>query len=170
VDARLIVIRGSSGAGKSSVTAGIRAAYGRGVAWIEQDHVRRMMFQEDAEPDGANITAIRQLAELALSRGFHAVVEGIMPTVRYGEMLGELVDRHRGSAYLYYLDVSFDETVRRHATRPKASAFDGEAMREWYRGRDLLGRPDEVVISESSTLDETVRRILVDTGLVAVAG
>jgi hypothetical protein len=108
------------------------------------------------------------LAELAMSRGFHTVVEGIMPTVRYGEMLGELVDRHR--AYVYYLDVSFDETVRRHATRPKASAFDSAAMREWYRGRDPLGRPGEVIIPESSTLDETVGRIMLETGLVAAAG
>ncbi|QNE22985.1 kinase [Kribbella qitaiheensis] len=163
-----MVVRGPSGAGKSSVVEGVRAAYGRGVAWIEQDHVRRMMFQEFDEPDGANIAAIGQLAELAMSRGFHTVVEGIMPTIRYGKMLGELVDRHR--AFVYFLDVSFDETVRRHATRTKASAFDAAAMREWYRGHDPLGRPGEVIIDETSTLDETVRRILRETGLVAGAG
>jgi thymidylate kinase len=166
----LIVVRGPSGAGKSSVVERIRAAYGRGVAWIEQDQLRRMVFQEDQEPDGANIAAIEQLAELAMERGFHTVVEGIMPTVRYGEMLGSLLDRHRGSAYAYFLDVPFDETVRRHATRSKASAFDAAAMREWYRGYDALERPDEVIIPASSSLDETVRRILVETGLVAEAG
>jgi predicted kinase len=170
MDARLIVVRGPSGAGKSSVVEGIRAAYGRGVAWIEQDHVRRTMFQEKDEPDGANIAAISQLAELAMGRGFHTVVEGIMPTVRYGEMLGNLIERYGESAYVYYLDVSFDETVRRHATRAKASAFDAAAMREWYLGHDPLGRPGEVLIEESSTLDDTVRRVLAETGLAAVAG
>jgi predicted kinase len=170
VDARLIVIRGPSGAGKSSVVEGIRAAYGRGVAWVEQDHIRRMIFQEDREPDGANIAAIGQLAELALSRGFHTVVEGILPTDRYGGMLGDLVDRYGGSAYVYYLDIPFDETVRRHATRAKASAFDAAAMREWYLGHDPLGLPGEVIISASSTLDETVRRVLAETGLAATAG
>jgi hypothetical protein len=138
------------------------------VAWIEQDHIRRTIFQEDQEPDGANIDAIGQLAELALRRGYHAVVEGILPTVRYGVMLRELVDRHR--AYVYFLDIPFDETVRRHATRAKASAFDADAMREWYRGHDPLGVPGEIIIEESSTLDETVRRVLSDTGLVAAAG
>jgi predicted kinase len=164
----LIVVRGPSGAGKSSVVEGVRAAYGRGVAWIEQDHIRRMIFQEDQEPEGANIAAIGQLAELALQRGYHAVVEGILPTVRYGEMLSELVARH--PAYVYYLDIPFDETVRRHATRAKASAFDADAMREWYRGHDPLGVPGEVIIAASSTLDETVRRVLSETGLVAAAG
>ncbi len=147
---------------------GIRAAYGRGVAWIEQDHIRRTIFQEDQEPDGANIAAIGQLAELALARGYHAVVEGILPTVRYGEMLRELVKRH--PAFVYFLDIPFDETVRRHATRAKASAFDADAMREWYRGHDPLGVPGEVIIAESSSLDETVRRVLSETGLVAAAG
>ena len=164
----MIVVRGPSGAGKSSVVEGVRAAYGRGVAWIEQDHIRRMIFQEDQEPDGANIAAIGQLAELALSRGFHTVVEGILPTVRYGEMLRELVKRH--PACVYFLDIPFDETVRRHATRAKASAFDADAMREWYRGHDPLGVPGEVIIAESSSLDETVRRVLSETGLVAAAG
>jgi hypothetical protein len=138
------------------------------VAWIEQDHIRRTIFQEDQEPDGANIAAIGQLAELALQRGYHAVVEGILPTVRYGVMLRELVDRHR--AYVYFLDIPFDETVRRHATRAKAGAFDADAMREWYRGHDPLGVPGEVIVDESSTLDETVRRVLSETGLVAAAG
>ncbi|WP_420371461.1 hypothetical protein [Kribbella sandramycini] len=41
---RLIVVRGNSGAGKSSVVEGVRAAYGRGVAVIEQDYVRRSVF------------------------------------------------------------------------------------------------------------------------------
>jgi cytidylate kinase len=100
--------------------------------------------------------------------GKSSVVEGILPTVRYAGMLGGLVERHR--AHVYFLDISFDETVRRHATRAKASAFDADAMREWYRGHDPLGVPGEVVIPESSTLDETVRRIMVETGLAVAAG
>jgi adenylylsulfate kinase-like enzyme len=168
MDPRLIVVRGPSGAGKSSVVEGVRAAYGRGVAWIEQDHVRRTVFQENQEPDGANIAAIGLLAELALERGFHAVVEGILPTDRYGGMLCALVERH--PAYVYFLDISFDETVRRHGTRGKASAFGADAMREWYRGHDPLGVPGEVIIDESSTLEETVRRVLSDTGLAAGTG
>jgi predicted kinase len=168
MDPQLIVVRGPSGAGKSSVVEGIRAAYGHGVAWIEQDHLRRMVFQEDREPGGANIAAIEQLAELALGRGFHAVVEGILWTGRYGEMLRGLVERHR--AHVYFLDISLDETVRRHATRAKATAFDADAMREWYRGHDPLGVPGEVIVPESSTLEETVRRILAETGLAVAAG
>ena len=164
-DPRLIVLRGNSGSGKSSVAAGIRAAYGPGVAWVEQDYVRRTIFKELDEPDSANITAIEQLASLALRRGFHTVVEGILPTSRYAVMLARLARQHAGPSYFYYLDVPFDETVRRHATRPKATEFDAAAMREWYHPRDLLESPKETVIAESSTLAATITRILTETGL-----
>jgi predicted kinase len=166
VDPRLIVIRGNSGSGKSSVAEGIRAAYGHGVAWIEQDYVRRIIFDELAQPDGANIAMIAQIAKHALDRGYHAVVEGLMPTVRYGGMLTELARAYAGSAYFYYLDIPFEETVRRHGMRDKASAFTAADMAEWYRPRDLLEQPPETIIDQSSSLEETVQRILTDTALL----
>ncbi|HET6985806.1 MAG TPA: AAA family ATPase [Kribbella sp.] len=166
MEPRLIVIRGNSGSGKSSVVQGIRAAYGRGVAWIEQDYVRRIIFQELDQPDGANIAMIPQLAKHALDRGYHAVVEGIMPTIRYGGMLAELGREYAGSAYFYYLDIPFEETVRRHGMREKASAFTAEDMADWYRARDLLEQPRETIIDQSSSLEATVQRILTDTTLL----
>jgi predicted kinase len=167
VTPQLIVVRGNSGSGKSSVVERIRRQYGHGIAYIEQDYVRRTVFQELAEPDGANIELIGQMARYALARGFHAVVEGILPTVRYGGMLAELARDHGG--HFYYLDIPFEETVRRHATRDKASAFTAEDMADWYRPRDLLERPPETIIDESSSLDATVRQILLETGLGAPA-
>jgi len=166
VDPRLIVIRGNSGSGKSSVVEGIRAEYGPGVAWIEQDYVRRIIFQELAEPDGATIELIGQMARHALGRGFHTVVEGIMPTVRYGRMLAELAREYAGSAYGYYLDIPFDETVRRHGMRDKAAAFTAEDMADWYRSTDLLEQPRETIIDETSSLAATIHRILTDTELL----
>lgn len=162
---RLIVLRGNSGSGKSSIAEGLRSAYGRGIALVEQDHIRRAIFGELDEPDGANITMIEQIAGYALDRGFHTVVEGILPTVRYAGMLARLARNHAGRSHFYYLDVSFDETVRRHATRPKATAFGPEEMRSWYRQRDLLTDPEEHVLDESSPLATTIHRILTDTGL-----
>ncbi|MFG1816163.1 AAA family ATPase [Kribbella sp. NPDC049174] len=161
----LIVVRGNSGSGKTSIVEGIRQAHGRGVAWIEQDHVRRIIFQELDQPDGANIQAIRQLAQHALDRGYHAVVEGIMPKIRYGEMLAQLSNHHAGPSYFYYLDIPLEETVRRHATRPKATAFTAEEMATWYYATDLLDEPRETVIDQTSSLEMTVKRILTETGL-----
>jgi predicted kinase len=38
---RLVVLRGNSGSGKSTVARTLREAHGRGLAWIPQDIVRR---------------------------------------------------------------------------------------------------------------------------------
>jgi hypothetical protein len=75
-------------------------------------------------------------------------------------MLTELADDHRGISAFYYLDVSFAESLRRHATRPQAAEFGAEDMRGWCRDRDLLDLPGEQVIPETSTLQDTTARIL----------
>ena len=165
MDPRLIVIRGNSASGKSSIVAGIREAYGPGVAWVEQDYVRRIVFQERGRPDDASIPMIGQIARHALERGFHTVVEGIMPVNGYGELFAELARDYAGSAYFYYLDIPFEETVRRHAMRDKAMAFTADDMAEWYRPQDLLDHPRETVIDHASSLETTVQQILTETRL-----
>ncbi len=50
--------------------------------------------------------------------------------------------------------------------RDKASAFTADDMAAWYRPRDLLSRPRETIIDQSSSLEKTVQRILTDTALL----
>ncbi|MGW4696116.1 AAA family ATPase [Kitasatospora cineracea] len=161
----LVVVRGPSGAGKSSTAARLRAAYGRGVAVVGQDVLRREVLRERDVPGGANIALIGLVARHALDHGFHTVVEGILDADRYGAMLTDLVAGHCGRSFLYYLDVGFEETVRRHAGRPLAAEVSPCQMAGWYRAHDLLPGGLERVVGEDSTLEETVQRILDDTGL-----
>ncbi|MFD8699394.1 P-loop NTPase family protein [Kitasatospora purpeofusca] len=161
----LVVVRGPSGAGKSSTAARIRSAYGRGLAVVGQDLLRREVLRERDVADGANIGLIGLVTRHALDSGFHAVVEGILDAGQYGGMLTDLVAGHRGRSFLYYLDVGFAETVRRHATRPLSAEVSAEQMADWYRPLDLLPGGLEHVIGEDSTLDDTVTRILTDTAL-----
>jgi predicted kinase len=167
---RLIVVRGNSGAGKSTVAAALRDACGRGVAWVSQDLIRRLILREPDRPGGANIGLIDQVARYSLDQGYHVVLDGILYADRYEAMLTGLQRDHRGRSRFYYLDVPLAETLRRHATRPQAAEFGADQMREWYRPRDLLATVAEQVIPAASTLPETVALILADTGLLAVPG
>ncbi|MEV7780835.1 kinase [Kitasatospora sp. NPDC088351] len=164
-DTVLVVVRGPSGAGKSTIAARLRAAYGRGIAVVAQDVLRRTVLREHDVAGGANITLIDLVARHALDHGFHVVVEGILAAERYGPMLARLAADHRGRTFLYYLDVDFDETVRRHSTRPQAAEFSPEDMAGWYRPHDLVPGAREHVIGRHSTLNATVERILADTAL-----
>lgn len=159
---RLVVVRGNSGCGKSSTALAVRSRLGRTCALVQQDLIRRTVLKEHDVPDGANIGLISTVARYALDHGYHVIIEGILHAERYSAMLTELADDHQGNTAFYYLDVSFTESLRRHATRPQAAEFGADDMRGWYRNRDLLGIPGEQLIPETSTLHQTTARILHD--------
>lgn len=167
-ESRLVVVRGNSASGKSSVADGLREAFGRGLAIVGQDNLRRVVLRERDRHGGANIGLIDTTARYALNAGYHVVVEGILSAERYGPMLQRLVDDHAGVTRCYYLDVPFEETLRRHATKqdPQLLANVTEQhLREWYRERDLLPGGVETVIGADSTLAATVELIMRDIGL-----
>jgi hypothetical protein len=93
------------------------------------------------------------------------VLDGILYADHYEVMLARLEREHRGPSLFYYLDISWDETIRRHATRSQASEFGPDDMRAWHRPRDLLSSVRERIIPETSTLQESVGRILAESGL-----
>ncbi|MEU3657889.1 AAA family ATPase [Streptomyces sp. NPDC032161] len=164
-ETRLVVLRGNSASGKSSVAAGLRGAFGRGLAVVGQDNLRRTVLRERDRPGAANIGLIDLTARYALDTGYHVVVEGILYTDHYGDMLARLRADHRGPTHGYYLDVPFEETVARHATKPIADDVSEARLRELYRPRDLLSGGVETVIGADSTLAASVERIMRDTGL-----
>ena len=161
--ATLVVLRGNSASGKSTIAQEMRSRLGRGVAWVEQDYIRRILLRERDLPGGVNIGLISQTVRYALDHGYDVVLEGILDASRYAPMLRELVTGHRGPALHYYVDVSFAETLRRHAGRPRQAAEFGEAeLRRWYQPRDFLPHVTETILGEGETLDDIVRRIVSD--------
>ncbi|KUN57767.1 kinase [Streptomyces canus] len=167
-DTRLIVLRGNSASGKSSVAAGLREKFGRNLAIVGQDNLRRIVLRERDRPGGANIGLIDLTARYALDNAFHVVVEGILYADRYGAMLQDLLRAHRGVSRCYYLHVPFEETLVRHATKPDAEylAHVTEVqLRDWHRDKDLLPGDLETVIDAASALDDTVQQILRESGL-----
>lgn len=167
-DTRLIVLRGNSGSGKSSVAQRLRDSHGRGLAVVAQDNLRRVVLRELDRPGAANIGLIDTVARYALDHGYHVVVEGILYADRYGAMLRALGGDHRGSSHFYYFDVPFEETLRRHSGKPQAAEFGEPEMRQWYRPLDLLPGGGEQLVAAESSLEETVGRVLADSGLAGV--
>lgn len=122
---QLVILRGNSASGKSSVAAGLRARYGRGIALVSQDTLRRDVLRERDVPGGANIGLIDLTVRHALEHGFHTVLEGMLYVAHYGVMLAGLLADHPGRTHCFYLDVPFEETLLRHATKPIADEVDG---------------------------------------------
>jgi hypothetical protein len=123
-----------------------------------------VVLREHDVAGATNIGLIGQLVRYALDHEYDVVLEGILHAGRYSDMLRALRNDHVGKTLHYYFDVSFDETTRRHATRPQASEFGVDAMLEWYRPGDYLPFVAETIIPQTWSIDETTKRILADAG------
>lgn len=166
-DPILIVLRGPSAVGKTTLAKRIRAAYGRRhVALVHQDVVRREMLRERDVPGGHNIDLIREITGFALRHGFHTVLEGILDAGRYGGMLTDLRAAHTGPQHWFYLHAPFETTVERHSTKPVADEIGVDLLRSWYRELDLLPAGLETVIGPDNTAEQTLAQILRTTRLM----
>jgi predicted kinase len=166
----LVVIRGNSGSGKSTVARELRLRHGRGCALVEQDYLRRVVLRERDLPGGLAPAFITHTVAFLLGSGYHVVLDGILSAGKYRDALDELRRVHRGPAHFFYLNVSLEETLRRHGTRPQAVEFTADDMRGWYNVDDLLHFDGEHVIPETSTIEETVAYIASTAGLGAGEG
>lgn len=163
-ESKLIVLRGNSGSGKSTVARALRDASSNRLAIVEQDYIRRFILKEKETEGTNNVGLIRQTVEFCLEREYDVILEGILYFPRYGSMLQQLVEKCPNN-YFYYFDVSFEETLRRHATKPNAHEFGEKQMRGWYKPSQLTNFESEKIIPESFSIEEAVNKILVETGL-----
>ena len=85
---RLIVIRGNSGSGKSTIARQLQRRRGRGCAVVvDQDHLRRKVLRERDVPGGIAPALIAQTVRFALDHRYHVVLEGTLFADRYGSMI-----------------------------------------------------------------------------------
>ncbi len=156
---QLIIIRGNSGSGKSSVAKAVRALLDGKTALIEQDYFRRQIIKEKESVQDSDIQDfLLQSVQFVVGRGYTAILEGILPSKKYHEMFLKLT--HEFSYLAFYLDVSFEETLCRHKTKPNCHEFGYQDMKEWYVPKDYLGVPKEIIIPEKSSLNGTVRMMV----------
>lgn len=166
---KLIILRGPSGSGKSSTAKALfEKAKGR-TALIEQDYYR-FIFKPAGGGSKLNPDTIHKMIKshvlIALNDGYDVILEGILGVKSYSEILDSIFAEHPGNNFMYYFDISFEETVRRHKTRHvKAQQFSEDDMREWYGTAHRSNHKLETIIPESYALEDTVNKILSDTGL-----
>ncbi|MFC9839264.1 hypothetical protein ACFVKB_36485 [Rhodococcus sp. NPDC127530] len=88
------------------------------------------------------------------------IVEGILDVDRYGGKLERLATA-ADSANFYAFDLTYEQTLDRHATCPQAAEFTPADMHGWYRGRPLPFTI-ETVLDASWSADAVVNRIYED--------
>ena len=146
------------------MAAAVRAARPRGVAVLGQDQLRREILHVRDEPGCLAVAYLDLSARFALHHGLHVVVEGILPEDVYGAVLRRLVADHVGVSRCYRYELSFAETVRRHATKGAAVTFSEDELRSWWRDQDPLHGLAERRIGPGSSVPDAVQMVLDDCG------
>ena len=152
----LIILRGNSGCGKTSTARLLQRQLGYGTMLVSQDVVRREMLRVKDIENNPAIQLIYDLCMYGNNVGYTVILEGILSNKKYGAMLCRLLDDFQGEKLIYYFDVSFEETVRRHATKPNAHEFGELEMSQWWKDQDVLNMPDEQRIGEQLSQAEIV--------------
>lgn len=159
---QLIIIRGNSGSGKSTVARQVREELVGKVALIEQDYFRRTVLKEKDRVENTNIIdLLDQTTRFSISRGYTVILEGILSSKKYGSMLCRLANEFESR--VFYMDVSFEETLLRHDTKLNKHEFGAKKMREWYQEKDHLDLDGEITILGHYTLRETIDKIVMQS-------
>jgi len=156
---KLIILRGNSGSGKTTIAKELQKRFGRNTMLISQDMIRRDMLMVK---DGENSLAVPLMKEL-LSYGnkYSAVVilEGIMYADWYKSLFQLAVQLYDTRVYAYYFDLPFEETLKRHQTKPNRGDFGEEEMRRWWREKDFSNILNEISITSDKDKESIVNEI-----------
>ena len=157
---KLIIIRGNSGSGKSAVAERLREVLGGKVAVVGLDTLRRTILMERDSLENTDIIGLlEQTVTYCLDKGYIVIVEGILSKPKYKDVLMRLMGYAKCQTAVFYIDVSLEETVRRHQTKPVAKDFGEEEMKSWYQLKNYLDVPGEMIVDENSSLEKTVTLI-----------
>jgi len=154
------MLRGNSASGKTAVALRVQDVHKGFVSRVSQDVMRREVLRIRDGDDNPAIGLIETVVRYSLDQGFHVVLEGILHSRIYGDMLRRLAADHLGLTRCYRYRLSFDETLLRHQTKPQAAEYGAELMRPWFREDDAIAGLDEQVFDASVSLDDAVQTIL----------
>ncbi|GEA33240.1 kinase [Clostridium diolis] len=160
--AKLIIIRGNSGSGKTTTGKALQKKIGQDTMLISQDVVRRdILFAKD----GPNPKAGELIFELVLYGKSHCnivILEGILNSKWYKKLFQDLSDEFGNQIFAYYFDIPFEETLNRHRQKSNSHEFGEKEMREWWNEKDLSDAISEVCLHKDLSLNEIVNIIYRD--------
>jgi adenylate kinase family enzyme len=160
MESKLIIIRGNSGSGKTTIAKSLQNHFGEGTLLVSQDVVRREMLNVRDRKGNLSIDLIHQITEYGKDKCEFVIVEEIFSKYRYGEMLNNLIKFYNGKAYAYYFDLSFEETVIRHNSRSKVKEFGENSLRDWWNPNDYLGVDGETIFTNDMSHNDVMKVIL----------
>lgn len=159
---KLVIIRGNSASGKSTLARRVQKEASGPVAVVEQDYFRHDLFGSkwgDTEYQARSVLMAAMTLQL-LRSGVTVILEGPLPSSWFMGVLAAIRKEWSGEVVAFCYVLELEETLRRHQTRDKRTHFGEDTLRGWYSERDPIEGLHENILSEEVTLDRAVRQVL----------
>ncbi|MGT2845051.1 AAA family ATPase [Streptococcus hongkongensis] len=158
--AKIIIIRGNSASGKTSLAKAVQSQFPERAIILSQDTLRRDLL---GAHDGFDTPTIPLLIEL-INFSYHQydviIIEGILKSDWYQPVWDHLLQNYPKDCQAYYYDLSFEETLKRHKGRAKANDFGQESLQRWWNDKDYLKLFDEQILSPELSIEAARALIL----------
>jgi len=160
--AKLIVLRGNSGSGKTTIARRLKAELFYNVMVIGWDTLRIDIFNrfDYINRNKYIFDTLSSLSEYGRKNNFTVIIEGIYPSNQYKSVLTEIC-KNFPESHFYYFDISFEETLRRHNTKNQTE-FGVEELRKWHIEGDSMNIANEKLINEEMDEDDIIAMIIND--------
>ena len=157
---RLIIIRGNSGSGKTSVAKALQTKFGPNTMLISHDMIRMQILHVWGN-DGIEKSESLMINLLKYGRENSeiTILEGILNSKEYNLLYETAVKEYGSNIFAYYYDLPFEETILRHSTKPNRKDFDEEDMRKWWNEKDYLSIISETIFGKEIGLEDAVECI-----------
>ena len=159
---KLIILRGNSGSGKTSVAKELQKQIGRNTLVLSQDTIRRELLWARDGYDTPALSLLIDLLHYGHKNNEIVILEGILNSKWYRPLFEEATILFGKNIYAYYYDLPFEETLKRHKTRGISSEFGEKEMKKWWNEKDYIGFIPEKTIGKDISLNAAVNRILSD--------
>lgn len=160
---KLIILRGNSGSGKTSVAKALQKRFGFHTMLISHDMIRMQILNVWGK-DGVEKSQplMIELVKYGKEHSNITILEGVLDSQEYSGLFQVCKTLFADNVYAYYYDLPFEETLRRHDTKPNRMDFGEIDMRRWWREKDYLSVISEVILTQEITFEQAVEKIYQD--------
>ena len=138
----------------------LQRKFGSNTMLVSHDMVRMQMLHVwGREGIERSLPLMIELVRYGAQHSAVTILEGVLDSQEYHALFEACRQSFGNRIYAYYYDLPFEETLRRHETKPNRMDFGEADMRRWWREKDYLTIFPERIFTQEISLDEAVERI-----------
>ncbi len=166
---KLIILRGNSGSGKTSVAKALQVKLGSNTMLLSHDMIRMQILHVWGDESVKKSEPLMiELLKYGKRCSEVTILEGILDSEQYHRLFDTAVKEYGQNIFAYYYDLPFEETLLRNETKPDRLDFGEEDMRRWWRKKDYIGTIPETILKQDVSLKDAVemlyRHVTADDG------